>query len=63
VVPERNSEAIASALERVLGDRAYAARLGDRARSTIASWTREKWASGFLQAIEYVSEERPAATG
>jgi glycosyltransferase involved in cell wall biosynthesis len=63
VVPERNSEAIASALERVLGDRAYAARLGDRARSTIASWTREQWASGFLQAIEYVSEERPAATG
>jgi len=58
VVPERDSDALAQALRRILEDPNMRRRLGQKARSTIAEWDNERMVAGFRQAIEYVTEKK-----
>lgn len=55
VVPERNSAALAQALNRILDDPALRERLSTNARTTIAGWDNERMVLGFRQAIAYVT--------
>lgn len=58
VVPERNSSAIAAAIQRILDDAALRARLSQNARKMIAEWDNEHMVQGFRQAVEYVMSGR-----
>ena len=55
VVPERNSQALAQALHRILNDPDLRERLSRNARQIIARWDNEQMVMGFRQAIEYVT--------
>lgn len=48
LVPAGDVEALADAMERVLGDPEYAAVLGSRAREVTERFSRERWATGWL---------------
>lgn len=54
VVPERDSTALAQALQRILDDADLRERLSRNARQIIADWDNERMVLGFRQAIEYV---------
>jgi glycosyltransferase involved in cell wall biosynthesis len=58
VVPERNSEAIAVALGRLLDDPELRHRLSVNARSRIAMWDQPDMVRAFSGAIEYVVRKR-----
>lgn len=58
VVPERNSEALARALEQILNDPDLRQRLSLNARNTITGWDNERMVSGFRQAIAHVHPNR-----
>jgi glycosyltransferase involved in cell wall biosynthesis len=58
VVPERDAPAITRALNRVLGEPGLRDRLGERARSVVATWDNERMVRGFRDAIEYVTQTR-----
>lgn len=60
VVPERNSEALAQALEQILNDPDLRQRLSHNARKMIAGWDNERMVSGFRQAIAHVYPNRPS---
>lgn len=51
VVPERDPAALAAALRRVLASPGLRARLSQAARATIAAWTYERMAQGFIDAV------------
>lgn len=53
VVPERNSAALADALQRMLDNPSLRHYLGQNARRRIARWNIDQMVQGFLQAIEY----------
>jgi glycosyltransferase involved in cell wall biosynthesis len=53
VVPERNSSALAAALDRVLKNADLRAKLSANARETIAHWNQDRMADGFSAAIAY----------
>jgi glycosyltransferase involved in cell wall biosynthesis len=59
IVPEKSAEAIARALNRILGDRDYRDRLGRAARDEITNWTDERRAGFFVQAVEYARKKAP----
>ena len=57
IVPERDSAALAQALQRILDDPDLRKQLGQGARRIIAGWDNERMVMGFRQAIEYVTGE------
>lgn len=60
VVPERDQQGLARALQRILDDPELRQRLSQNARKTIAGWDQERMASGFRQAIAYVLDKKAA---
>ncbi len=58
VVPQRDPAALADALCRVLGDDALRTRLSAAARATIQTWTYDRMALGFCDAVAYVMHHR-----
>lgn len=58
VVPEGDARGLAEAMVRVLRSPELRARLGAAARLTIAGWTYERMAQGFIDAVNYVTAAR-----
>ncbi len=54
IVPERNANALAHALRKVLSDPALREQLSKNAVSSITNWDNERMVMGFRQAIQYV---------
>lgn len=54
IVPERDSAALAQALQRILDNPGLREQLSQNARRIIAGWDNERMVMGFRQAIEYV---------
>ncbi len=54
IVPERDSEALAIALARLLDDPALREEMGRNARTKIASWNQAQMVQSFQRAFEYV---------
>lgn len=69
LVPPGDIEALSDALIRVLGDPAYAAQLGERAREVTRRFSTERWSSEWLEIYRRLMSARPqpddqfAATG
>jgi glycosyltransferase involved in cell wall biosynthesis len=61
VVPERDAEALAGALRRLLEDGDTAARLGAQAREDVRAFTYERMADAFLAAVEHAIVSRRRA--
>ncbi len=57
VVPERNADALADALAAVLENDALCASLSAAARDTIAHWTYERMAQGFIDAVMFAAQK------
>jgi glycosyltransferase involved in cell wall biosynthesis len=53
VVPERDSPALAQAIEQILTDSKLRDEMSQNARRIIAEWDNDRMVSGFRQAIEY----------
>ncbi|HXV82270.1 MAG TPA: glycosyltransferase, partial [Candidatus Binatia bacterium] len=62
VVPERDSNALAEAIGRILNDDALRAEMSQNARRIIAGWDNERMVKGFQAAIEYVVERHADLT-
>jgi hypothetical protein len=60
VVPERDSRALAKAMERILTDVNLRADMSQNARRIIAGCDNERMINGFQQAIEYALQHREA---
>jgi len=60
VVPERDSGALAEAMERILTDGKLRDDMSQNARRIIAHWDNERMVKGFQEAIEYALERRKA---
>ena len=58
VVPEKNADALAAAIDKILCDDALASQMRARTSEIIKGWTFSKWADGFLKAIQYVTREQ-----
>jgi len=58
VVPERDSVALAQALQRILDNPDLRGRFSRNASENIANWDNERMVLGFRQAIEYVARRR-----
>ena len=58
VVPERDSVALAQAIERVLTDSSLREEMSQNARRIIAGWDNEQMVKGFKQAIDYALHQR-----
>lgn len=56
VVPERRSEALANALERILNDPVLRQQMGYNAQQKIKNWDNERMVLGFRKAIDYVTK-------
>ena len=56
VVPERDSRALAKALDRLLASPDLHREFGARARQDVSSWNYVRNVEGYLQAIDYVSK-------
>jgi glycosyltransferase involved in cell wall biosynthesis len=54
IVPERDSRALAAALEKLFVTPGLIEQFGRNARETIASWDNERMVLGFRQALQYV---------
>jgi glycosyltransferase involved in cell wall biosynthesis len=61
IVPERDSDALAQAIGRILTDDNIRALMSEKARQIIAGWNNERMIRGFQEAIEYVN--RPKQSG
>jgi glycosyltransferase involved in cell wall biosynthesis len=57
VVPERNSNQLALALEKILSDDQLLYRMQQKSLEIIKEWTYEKQASGFIQAINFANNK------
>ncbi|HEV8270266.1 MAG TPA: glycosyltransferase family 4 protein [Chitinophagaceae bacterium] len=55
IVPEKDSEQLSIALERILSDDKLLASMQQRSLEIISEWTYEKQASGFIQAINFAN--------
>jgi glycosyltransferase involved in cell wall biosynthesis len=53
VVPERNADALANSIEKILQDPSREATMRNNAKETIRSWDFGKWAAGMIDAINY----------
>jgi glycosyltransferase involved in cell wall biosynthesis len=53
VVPEKNSDALAAALRKIITDENLQKTMSENARVAIQSWTYEKQAVGFVNAVKY----------
>lgn len=62
VVPERNSRALASALDSLLEHSELRLRFGRNARELIAGWTQERMVERFQQAIAHALRAGPRST-
>lgn len=62
VVPERDSAALAQALQRILDDRALRDRMGQNARRIVAEWDNERMVQGFREAIDFAWGLREEST-
>jgi glycosyltransferase involved in cell wall biosynthesis len=60
IVPERDTIALAQAIERILADPALREELSRNARRIIGEWDNEQMVRGFRQAIEYAVRQRNA---
>jgi glycosyltransferase involved in cell wall biosynthesis len=58
VVPERDPDALAGAMRRLIEDDGLARRLGDQAREDVRPFNHATMAEGFLDAIEYAIANR-----
>lgn len=58
VVPERDSAALAHAMQRILTDDRLREEMGRNARRIIAGWNNERMVRGFQQAIAYALNQR-----
>jgi glycosyltransferase involved in cell wall biosynthesis len=58
VVPERDSAALAQAMERILTDAKLREEMSQNARRIIAEWNNERMVQGFQQAIAYALQRR-----
>ncbi len=58
IVPERDSKALAMALDKVLSSPDLREELSRNARIIIASWDNERMVLGFRQAVEYILSDR-----
>src|SRR5262249_9771980 len=58
VVPERDSVALAQAMERILADDELRKWMSINARRIIAGWNNELMTRGFQEAIQYVSRPK-----
>ena len=56
IVPERDSMALAQALQCILDDPDLRERLSQNARQIIAGWDNERMVMGFRQAIDFTSQ-------
>jgi glycosyltransferase involved in cell wall biosynthesis len=60
IVPERDSEALAQAIDRILSDDKLREQMSANARRIIAGWDNERMVKGFQQAIQYaIGHSRP----
>ncbi len=57
MIPEKDSQTLAQAIEKILDDPELRDRMSNNARELIAGWTQEKMALGFQQAIDYVTAQ------
>jgi glycosyltransferase involved in cell wall biosynthesis len=55
VVPERDSQALAEAMQRILDDAELRQRMGRAARQSVIGWDNERMVRGFREAIDYVT--------
>jgi glycosyltransferase involved in cell wall biosynthesis len=62
VVPERDSGALAEAMERILTDGKLRDEMSQNARRIIAHWDNERMVKGFQEAIEYALEAEEGKT-
>ncbi len=58
IVPEKNAEKLAEAIEKVLSDDEYQNKLSLSAKNTIKNWTYDKMAQGFIDAVESVTRAK-----
>ena len=56
-MPERDSGALAQAVERILTDAKLREDMSNNARQIISRWDNERMLKGFQEAIEYVAQE------
>lgn len=56
IVPERDTEALAQAMARILTDPKLRKLLSDNARRIVAGWDNERMVKGFREAIDYAVE-------
>jgi glycosyltransferase involved in cell wall biosynthesis len=61
VVPERDSAALADAMERIFADDSLRAAMRHNARRIVAEWNNETMVKGFLDAIEYAAHQKHCA--
>ena len=58
VVPERDPDALAAALQRILDEPDLRQRMSMNARQIVAQWTNERMVQGFQDAIQYALRTR-----
>ena len=56
VVPERDSQALAQALQQLLDDKALRSKMNKNALKTIQMWDNERMVKGFRDALEFVRQ-------
>lgn len=57
IVPERESYALAQAIDKIMKDKNFRNVLSENAREEIKKWTYERQAEGFVNAVKFVSGE------
>lgn len=57
VVPERDSRALANAMQRILENDDLRRKLGQAARQRVDEWDNERMVAGFREAIDYVTSK------
>jgi glycosyltransferase involved in cell wall biosynthesis len=57
IVPERDIEALARAIERILSDENVREQMSEKSRQVIAAWDNERMVEGFQLAIEYALKQ------
>jgi len=63
VVRERDSQALAAAIEQIVADPEARERMSRNARRIIAAWNQERMAEGFTEAIEYIGAKQGGTIG
>jgi glycosyltransferase involved in cell wall biosynthesis len=54
IVPEGDTDALAEAMDRILGNYKLHEAMSNNAREHVKAWNYDAMASGFFQALEYV---------